>query len=160
MKGDRLPAAQRHAELLRRAKEQHLTSRDVRGRSLRTRLESQRTRRVSLHDLMPLDLAVLTIFRRVYEARSKNAVSSRDFGHLDGLAYMIAGVWPVYVYEEHGTAFRRVTSEEVSLALFRSGGKEMQFIDGRAPLRSLAVHADTVSAAAAMLEDAEKRKMP
>lgn len=157
MKGDRPGAEQRHTELLRLVKEQHQRSQDIRERSLRLRLKSQRARRVSLHDLMPLDLAVLTISRRVYEARS---VSSRDFGHLDGLAYMIAGVWPIYVYEEHGTGFRRLTSEEISHAIFRSGGKEMRFVDGRAPLQRLAVHAETVSAAAAILADVEKRKTP
>jgi hypothetical protein len=160
VKGDPPQAEQRHSQLLRLVKEQQQRSQEIRASSLRLRLESQRARKVSLHDLMPLDLAVLTIFRRVYEGRLKNANSSRDFGHLDGLACVIAGVWPIYVYEEQGTAFRRVTGQEVSLALFRAGGKEMRFIDGRPPLQRLAVHVETVNAAVAILADGEKRKMP
>jgi hypothetical protein len=155
LKIDPPSADQRHTKLLQAVKEQLQKSRNIRECSLRVRLECQRSREISLHDLMPLDLAVDTIFRRFYAERLRTAVSSRDCAHLDGLAYMIAGAWPIYAYEENGNSFRQVSAEEVSQALFRSGGKEMRFVDGRAPLRRLAVHTQTVGAAVTMLADAQ-----
>src|SRR3954466_12628933 len=150
-KTDRPGADERHTKLLQAVKEQLQKSRNIRECSLRVRLECQRSREISLHDLMPLDLAVDTIFRRFYAERLRTAVSSRDCAHLDGLAYMVAEAWPIYAYEENGNSFRRVSAEELSQALFRSGGKEIQFVDGRAPLRRLAVHTETVGAAVTML---------
>ena len=121
------------------------TARRVTADSLRLRLEAQQLRDPSLHALLPLELAVRTIFRRVYEERLAQAVSSRHDAHLDGLAYTVASLSPIYVCQDlAGKNVRRLSGEELSTGLFRDGARDMHFMDGRPPLRGLALHVDAV----------------
>ena len=104
-----------------------------------------------MHDLMPLDLAVRTIFRRVYDKPQRVGASPRD---LDGLAYMIAGVWPIFAYEPDGGAVRQLSQDELSHGLFRGGARELYFVDSRPAARNLAVRVSTIQAAVATLRQA------
>ena len=140
----------RTAELHKRVRTTWEAVQATRARLVRTKLSAQLLRSDSAHERIPLDLAVATIFRDVYRDRFQRT-PSRGAAHLDGLAYTIAELWPIYVYEGDGSTSRQLTREEVAKGLFRRGAKELHFVDGRAPIRNLAVSARVVKAAVATL---------
>jgi hypothetical protein len=98
----------------------------------------------SIHDLMPLDSAANVIFRRVYVERMQLGTLGRLTAHLDGLAYTIAELTPIYVYEPNGASVRQLTATELAGALFQGGAKEISYIDGRETITHLAVDARDV----------------
>ena len=143
--GDAWKALVAHsAEVVARARAMRDGSRQARTASLRTRLAAQQLRKVSAHDLIPLELAVRAIFRSVYAEQFAPGQSTRQAGHLDALAYTVAAMRPIYAYEGDGSSLRRIYDEELSGCLFRGGGREMYFIDGRCPVHGLAVAAEDV----------------
>ena len=101
---------------------------------------------VSAHELMPLDLAAASIFRRVYEERMQVGVPGRPAAHLDGLAYTIAELAPVYVYEGGGGAVRALSAAELAGGLFQGGARTLAYLDGRPPISCLAVRVRDVPA--------------
>jgi len=105
----------------------------------------------SLHDLIPLNLAAAAVFRRVYVERTGDSVSSRTTAHLDGLAYVISNLVPIFAYEEGGTTVTQLRSAELSGGLFRDGGKALYFLDGRAEITLIGVRAGDVDYVAASL---------
>jgi hypothetical protein len=58
--------------------------------------------------------------------------------HLNGLAYAIAALVPVYTVGDGGEV-RSISAEELRHGYFRAGAKELHFLDGRPSLNSLAV---------------------
>ena len=112
-----------------------------RGRRLCTAVPS--ARRPSANDLIPLQLAALSIFRQVYDGRIRPA---RLDAHLDALAYTIAELVPLYVYERDGRALRPLTEAELADGLFRDGARGLCYPDGRAPIDDLAVSVKDVQA--------------
>jgi hypothetical protein len=99
----------------------------------------------SPHDLVPLDLATASIFRRVYEERMQVGVPGRPGAHLDGLAYTVAEITRIYVYGGDGAA-RPLSAPELAGGLFQDGARTLAFIDGRPPISNLAVRATDVPA--------------
>ena len=142
----------RRADTRKEAARLRALSRETRAQSLRLRLEAQRLHKVSLHDLIPLDLAVRVIFRTVYEEQVGQFFSSRDGAHLDGLGYAVASLRTIYTYQIDGKGLRPLAKEEISTGLFRGGAKEMYFVDGRPPLVRLALAASEVHAIAKALK--------
>jgi hypothetical protein len=63
--------------------------------------------------------------------------------HLNGLAYAIAALVPIYTLGDGGEV-RAITAEELRHGYFRAGAKELHFLDGRASVDSLAVTPDGV----------------
>jgi hypothetical protein len=100
----------------------------------------------STHDLMPLDLAARVIFRRVYADRSHGGMPTRMTAHLDALAYTIAELAPIYVYEANGHALRAISREDLSGGLFQEGARALAYIDGRRAVRNLAFNATSINA--------------
>jgi hypothetical protein len=115
-------------------------------RALRACPKARAARKPSAHDLMPLDLAALTIFRRVYEERLHLRPTARLAAHLDTLAYTIAGLVPIYVYERAGRSLRPLSREELDEALFKDGAKGICYTDGRPSIHDLAISAKDVQA--------------
>lgn len=111
------------------------------GRSLCARRPA---RRPSVHDLIPLDLAALNIFRHAYEERLHLPSTARLSAHLDALAYTIAGLVPLYVYQRGGESLRRLSKAELHEALFKDGAKAICYTDGRASINDLAISAKDV----------------
>jgi hypothetical protein len=93
----------------------------------------------SPHDLIPLDMATALIFRRVYEERMQLGTPGRLTAHLDGLAYTLAELAPIYVYERNGQGVRALSKEELAGALFQDGARAISYVDGRATLKNLAM---------------------
>ena len=109
----------------------------------------------SPHDLMPLDLAAETVFRRVYEKRAHmRPGAGRPLAHFDGLAYTIAEMGPIYVYESDGRGVRPLSAAELAGGLFQEGARALTYVDGRAPVRHLAVSVRHVEAVIATLIEA------
>ena len=84
------------------------------------------------------------IFRRVYAERLHAGTPTRVTAHLDALAYTIAELAPIYVYEANGHAVRALSRADLAGALFQDGAKVLAYIDGRPALRNLAFNATSI----------------
>jgi hypothetical protein len=106
--------------------------------------------------LVPLELAVRYIFKEVY-----GPVNSPD--KLNGLAMAIAALATIFQSDKESTNLACAIPSAVALSgMFRGGGKELRFVDGRAPLASLCMKAKDVPHVVAVLRqgmtaDAENR---
>jgi hypothetical protein len=108
------------------------------------------------HDLVPLELAARTVYQRVYEETHRKAGMACTPEQLNGIAYAIAALLPVFTNEDDPQSFRRLSEEELLKGLFRDGGRAMIFIDGRASIRALAVSAKGLDRVARVLSAAQK----
>jgi hypothetical protein len=106
--------------------------------------QARALRAVSSHDVVPLYLAVLRIFGRLYDERMQAAGPARIAPHLDGLAYTVAEYVPIYTYTKDGSSLRALTKAELTGGVFEDGAKALTYIDGRATVRDLAVRARAV----------------
>ena len=89
--------------------------------------------------LVPLELATPLIFWEVY-----GFMGSVD--ELNGLAMAVAALATVYQSNKESPTVARVIPPSVMFSgMFRKGGEELRFVDGRAPLHSLGVKAEDVS---------------
>jgi hypothetical protein len=89
--------------------------------------------------LVPLELAVRHIFKNVY-----GPVTSLD--KLNGLAMAIAALATIFQSDKESTKLPRAIPASVAFSgMFRGGGKELRFVDGRAPLLALCMKAEDVS---------------
>ena len=136
-------APDKSRELCAEARELREAANKIRAQCVSTRIDAEQLHTNNPHDLVPLDLVVAQIWRDIYGGFG-DTVPSRKGAHLDGLAYTVAVFCPIYVYE-HSTS-RRVTPEEISNCLFRDGAKEIRFVDGRPPLKNLAIAAKAAPA--------------
>lgn len=100
----------------------------------------------SAHDLMPLEMAASMVFRRVYEKRALVGLRRTEARHLDGLAYTIAELAAVYIYDTDGSSLRRISDDELRGALFQDGAKSISYVDGRKRITNLAVSIKDVEA--------------
>jgi hypothetical protein len=77
-------------------------------------------------------------------------------GDFSMLAYFIAGVVRLYEYfDDPSTPPRRLGKATLEGGLFREGGKELRFLDGRPAKRFLAVSDKDLECATALLKDPE-----
>src|SRR3954468_2952982 len=127
-------------------------------RSIALRLceDAQLLRGDSAHDLMPFDLAVSLVFRRVYEEPMQTVVGGRAGSHLDGLAYLVSELAPIYVYEPDGEQRRRLSESDLAGALFQEGAKRIAYIDGRPAIENLAISVKKTEALIQALTAASK----
>jgi hypothetical protein len=100
------------------------------------------------HDLIPLELAVRTIYARVYEAQHRKAGLICGPEQLDGIAHEMAALVPVFAYGKNPASIRKLSEQELQKGMFKEGGRRMIFLDGRAPIQSLAVSADALESVA------------
>ena len=104
------------------------------------------------HTLIPLPLAVGLIRAKVYGERV-GAQQSR----LDALATFVAGTVLLYEFaSDSSRAPRALSAAEIQGGLFRSGGRELRFLDGRSPKQHLAVNAVDVECVMALLKDPQR----
>src|SRR4029453_3236271 len=83
----------------------------------------------SVHDLIPFDLALRLIFRRIYADRMHVAVAGE--AHVDGLAHVVSPMAPLYTYTDDRGVVRQLSSNELRGGLFESAGRTVYFLDGR-----------------------------
>jgi hypothetical protein len=93
------------------------------------------------HDLLPLATAAESIQRKAYPERPAVKASNE---YLNGLAYAIAALVPVYAISPVGEV-HALTKEELAHGYFRGGAKELHFMDGRPLLNSLAITPEAVN---------------
>lgn len=107
----------------------------------------------SVHDLIPLDLALQLIFQRVYveTMRTPGARPTR----IDGLAYVVSSLVPLYAYTADRGVVRLLGAAELTGGLFVGNGKSVRFLDGRAELGNLAVTSAGMSTAVSTLANAK-----
>lgn len=107
------------------------------------------------HTLIPLGLAVGLVRSKVYAERRLTGQGLK--ADLNVLASFIAGTVPVYEYAtDPSKAPRALRRSELEGGMFRDGGKELFFIDGRATKRYLAVNAVDVECVTSVLRDPER----
>jgi hypothetical protein len=63
---------------------------------------------------------------------------------LNGLAYCLARFGRVYAIDARRPAPRPLSREEIACGHFRHGGRELHFLDERAPILHLAVTAECI----------------
>jgi hypothetical protein len=151
----------RCADLLRQSRQmrgdarlQRDAAKMQRSLALRACAEAQARRGATAHDLMPLDLAAASVYRRVYEDFVTSMVQARPVSHLEALAYTIAEFTSIYVYESDGNSLRALSKEELAGALFRDGARVMCYPDGRPEVRNLAVSVKALPAVVLALQNA------
>ena len=96
------------------------------------------------HSLVPLDLAALQVMHSVYP--QQRSLGNGKEQVLDSIATTISVIASIYEYDtdSHRPA-RRLSHHELDGGMFKRGGKELRFIDGRPPRSSLAVTAKDVA---------------
>ena len=92
--------------------------------------------RIAKQDLVALPLAVRMLYQRVYGALPPPA---HLVERLNGLAYCLARSGDVYAIDPGKEAPRRLSRREIAAGHFRNGGKELHFIDERAPIVQIGV---------------------
>lgn len=85
-------------------------------------------------DLVPLALAVTIVEERLFIDDLGNRPS-----RLTGIAHALAALVPVYSYSVDASNIRRMTDRELLFGLFRYGGAELHFLDGRPKITNMAV---------------------
>lgn len=101
------------------------------------------------HRLMPLELAVMLVRNKVYGSRP-GAPSSEP----NAIARFIAASVPIYECSKDPSRRPSAVRRDHD-GLFRKGGRELHFLDGRPIKKDLAVKADDVACVIAMLRDPE-----
>ena len=103
----------------------------------------------SVHDLIPFDLALRLIFRRIYVDMMHVAVAGQ--AHFDGLAHVVSAMVPLYTYTDGRGVVRQLSDSELKAGLFESAGKSVYFLDGRPRVTNLGVTSEATAAAIAAL---------
>ena len=98
-----------------------------------------------IRKLVPLDVAVKLVWSKVYEGKTPAA---RKEEILDSLATTFSVSSTLYEYHTGGQIPPRALDQhELDGGLFKGGGRELHFSDGRQPRRNLAVMPEEISAA-------------
>lgn len=104
------------------------------------------------HTLLPLTLAVGLIRAKVYGERAGG-----QQGQLDALAAFVAGTVLLYEFaSDPSRPPRALSGAEIEGGLFRGGGRELRFLDGRSAKQHLAVNALDVECVMALLKDPQR----
>ena len=85
-----------------------------------------------------------------------DAVCPGGVGSANRIATFIAGTVPIYEYADDPSQRPRLLIKSNSDGLFRHGGRELHYLDGRPAKRHLAISADDVNCVVATLNDPER----
>jgi hypothetical protein len=98
------------------------------------------------HSLIPLKLAAELVWNRFYESRASAPVWREPM--LNSIAATISAMGDIYEYSptDSKSSVRVLSRIEMEGGVFKHGGDELHFIDGRPSRYSLAVRAELVSA--------------
>jgi hypothetical protein len=106
------------------------------------------------HTLLPLTLAVGLVRNRIYDDRPLTD-QGRE-GDFNMLANVIAEAIPIYEYSvDASRPPRPIQRHQLVGGMFREGAQELHFIDGRPPLRHMAVNAIDLECVLALLREPE-----
>jgi len=100
--------------------------------------------RITKHDLIPVPLAARIVYQRAYGAAPPEAHLE---DRLNGLAYRLASAGGVYAIEAGKAGPRRLSPNEIASGHFRNGGKELHFLDERAPVLHIGVTQECIEQA-------------
>lgn len=98
--------------------------------------------------LAPVALAVRIVYERAYGAEPPQAHLAE---RLNGLAYCLASLGPLYALESPEAAPRALSAAELAWGHFRNGGGELHFLDERAPILHIGVTRDCIERTIAAL---------
>ena len=101
------------------------------------------------HELVPLGIATRSISATVYR---NNGGTDR----LIAIAHTLAALAPLYTHNADGSEVRRLTDEELLSGVFRRGGAELHFKDGRPAVTNIAATDDAIQEVARILASAEE----
>jgi hypothetical protein len=99
-------------------------------------------------DLVPVPLAARMVHLRAYGMPPPEPHIAE---HLDSLAYGLAREGMLYAMAGGEAAPRPLAREELACGYFRHGGKELHFLDERAPILEVAVTRESIERAAEAL---------
>ena len=104
--------------------------------------------------LVPLPHALEMIAAQIYQEHGAS-VRPRRTELFDALACTVSALVPIFVVDSQ--AARPLSEEVVDSSLFRKGGSEMYFVDGRPPIYDLAVTLDGVSKVIGILKGSSQQ---
>ena len=104
--------------------------------------------------LVPLPHALEMIAAQIYQEYGASA-RPRRMELFDALACTVSALVPIFVVDSQ--AARPLSEEVVDRALFRKGGSEMYFVDGRRPISGLAVTPEGVSKVIGILKGSSQQ---
>lgn len=100
---------------------------------------------MSRHELIPIAHAARILYQRLHGVLPPELHLAE---RLNGLAYRLAQLGSVYALGGKRSTPRLVSPSVIAKGYFRYGAKELHFLDGRAPLATLAVPEQCIDAAA------------
>jgi hypothetical protein len=100
--------------------------------------------RISKNELVPVPLAARMVYHRAYGEQPPQAHLAE---RLNGLAYCLASVGELYAIEPGKAPPRRLSPDEVASGHFTNGGKELHFLDERAPIAEIGVTQECIDKA-------------
>jgi hypothetical protein len=103
---------------------------------------------------MPLASAARVIEEKLY-AYDPRCIPERTAD----IANVLAALIPLFVYKVDGINVRRLTEAELKGGLFRHGGEDLHFLDGRAPITHIAVQHSRMAEVIAMLQGCQRSEM-
>ena len=101
------------------------------------------------HSLIPLSLAVVVVRQDVYGKDERGDVDPNS------IAAYIAGAVPLFEVSRTGAPAPRLLIDVNRQAVFRDGGRELVFLDGKPSKHDLAILASDVRCVVAMLKEPE-----
>lgn len=92
-------------------------------------------------EVLPLSAAAVSAYASVYQTGAAERVNATLLlERLDGLASAIGCIADLYAHDDAPPGlYRRVSEYEVHTGLFRSGGNQLCFRDGRPPIKHMFV---------------------
>jgi hypothetical protein len=116
--------------------------------SAHTLTESIAARDVA-QELVPLAIATRSISATVYR-------NNGDADRLIAIAHTLAALAPLYTHNADGSEVRRLTDEELLSGVFRRGGAELHFANGRPAITNIAATNRAIQEVAGILASAEE----
>lgn len=98
------------------------------------------------HTLVPLELAVTIVRSKIANGGSPVAADP------NAMATFIAATVPIWEYSDDPSTLARPLRNAAGSGVFRKGGRELHFLDGRPAKRLLAVQADDINCVIEMLQ--------
>ena len=102
------------------------------------------------HELVPLHLAVSVVQSKLSSPARKLA------GPADGVAMFMGATVPIYEYFEPPSRLPKILTRVAQEGIFRCGGRELHFLDGRPTKQLLAISAGDVERVLEMLEHPDR----
>lgn len=103
--------------------------------------------------LVSLAIAARMVHRRAYPQQYAIVEPLLSEAQLDALAHVISTLAAIFTVNYRSARYRELEAAELAGAVFRDGAQEIQFGDGREPIRYLAARVEATTLVARKLRE-------